>query len=100
MWKVFERDDYQCRYCGKTGVPLTGDHLILWEHGGPTIEENLLSACRPCNKTRGNMPYKEWLESDYYKKASKYLSPEIKQANKDLISQLSAISKMKVIRSR
>jgi hypothetical protein len=30
-WNVFRRDGYKCRYCGKDKVPLTVDHLILWE---------------------------------------------------------------------
>lgn len=33
-WKVFQRDGYACRYCGRI-VPLTVDHVILWEEGGP-----------------------------------------------------------------
>jgi len=65
-WSVFRRDSYRCRYCGATGVPLTVDHLVLWEEGGPSTEDNLLTACRPCNKTRGNLPYEEWLKHPYY----------------------------------
>jgi hypothetical protein len=65
-WEVFKRDGYQCRYCGADGVPLTVDHLVLWEEGGPSIPENLVSACKPCNQTRGSMPYDKWLKSEYY----------------------------------
>ncbi len=43
QWKVFHRDGYACRYCGERG-PLTVDHLVTWEEGGPTIPINLLSA--------------------------------------------------------
>lgn len=67
-WNVFRRDDYTCRYCGKNDVPLTVDHIVLWEHMGATVEDNLISACRKCNKTRGNMMYDDWIESEYYKK--------------------------------
>lgn len=42
-WKVFKRDNYSCRYCASDDTPLTVDHLIAWEDGGPTIEENLHS---------------------------------------------------------
>ena len=56
-WAVFKRDEYACRYCGRDDVPLTVDHLVTWEEGGPTIEENLLSSCKNCNKKRGNMSY-------------------------------------------
>jgi 5-methylcytosine-specific restriction endonuclease McrA len=53
--KVFERDDFTCRYCGVTDYPR--DWLVL-EHvipDGPTAEENLVTACRPCNKRKGGM---------------------------------------------
>jgi hypothetical protein len=33
-WAVFRRDGYACRYCGRDDVPLTVDHLLLWEEGG------------------------------------------------------------------
>ena len=47
-WNVYRRDNYTCRYCGRNDVPLTVDHLILWEAGGPSIEENLVSSCKRC----------------------------------------------------
>jgi hypothetical protein len=81
-WSVYARDHYHCRYCGMgDGVPLTVDHLVVWEEGGPTIEANLVTACRKCNRTRGNMPYKEWLKSPYYQRVSKRLPPVIKEQN-------------------
>ena len=100
QWKVFQRDNYTCRYCGATGIPMTVDHLILWEEGGPTIEENLLSACRKCNKTRGNMQYKDWLDDPYYKKVSKNLSNDIRTANVEVMYTLDKIEKVFHRRSR
>ncbi len=100
QWTVFKRDNYSCRYCGKDGVPLTVDHLILWEEGGPTIEENMVSSCRSCNKDRGNMHYEEWLKSTKYQKLSKNLTTEQKKANEDLLKILPNISKVTNIRSR
>lgn len=64
-WNVFRRDNYTCQYCGKNDVPLTVDHIILWENMGASIEANLISACKKCNKTRGNMEFPEWLKSKY-----------------------------------
>lgn len=90
-WKVFHRDNYSCRYCGRTEIPLTVDHLILWEDGGPSIEENLLSACRKCNKTRGRMKYEDWLNSNYYKEISQKLPNDIVRKNEYLASTLSSI---------
>lgn len=68
-WNVFRRDNYTCQYCGKNDVPLTVDHIILWEKDGATAEDNLVSACRKCNKTRGNMEFDEWLDGEYFTKA-------------------------------
>ena len=99
-WKVFKRDNYTCRYCGASGVPLTIDHLILWENQGPTIEENLVTACRKCNKTRGNTEYKYWINSSYYKNVSKNLSQNIIDLNNKLVEDIKNISISKHKRSR
>ena len=75
MWKVFRRDKFQCRYCGINNIPLTVDHIITWESGGATHEDNLLSCCKQCNKKRGNTPYDKWIGSNHYaNKADKFLS--------------------------
>jgi 5-methylcytosine-specific restriction endonuclease McrA len=100
QWKVFQRDNYACRYCGLTGIPLTVDHLLLWEEGGPSTQDNLLSACKRCNRIRGSMHYAEWLESQDYVIRSKFLTEEQRQANKNVVSRLSAIRKQVHMRSR
>ncbi len=100
-WNVFRRDGYTCVYCGRNDVPLTVDHLILWEEGGPSTEDNLLSSCRKCNKIRGNTDYKEWVtKHDYYKNVSRNLSKERAQANQDLIPKLESIPRLLHKRSR
>ena len=102
-WKVFARDGYACRYCGKggkEGIPLTVDHLVLWEVGGPSIEANLLSACRKCNKTRGNLPYDKWLENPHYLKVSANLTPAQKEANQAILPTLANIPLNQNQRSR
>lgn len=98
-WKVFKRDEYRCRYCGREG-PLTVDHLVRWEEGGPTIEENLLSACKKCNKIRGDMSYEQWLKSDRYQNVSQNLSQMIRSANGALVHFLNKIPRVEHIRSR
>lgn len=80
-WKVYHRDNYQCRYCAIQGVPMTVDHLVLWEDGGPSIEDNLITACRKCNKTRGNMGCSDWLNSKYYLEKSKNVTEEVRASN-------------------
>jgi hypothetical protein len=93
-WAVFRRDGYRCRYCGKDDVPLTVDHLVLWEEGGPSTEANLVAADKRCNKTRGNLPYGEWLEHPYYKKVSANLTEEQREANRKLLDTLDNIPRM------
>jgi len=90
-WKVYHRDGYRCRYCGKQGIPMTVDHLVLWEDGGPSIEKNLLAACRKCNKKRGSISYPDWLNHPYYKTVSEGLTPEVRQLNIELVDTLDSI---------
>jgi hypothetical protein len=94
-WKVYHRDHYKCRYCGAgPGIPLTVDHLVLWEEGGPSIESNLLSSCKRCNRTRGNTQYEDWLRHPYYTKVSQRLTQDVLQANQMLAGTLARIPRM------
>lgn len=90
-WKVFKRDGYACRYCSADDVPLTVDHLVTWESGGPSIVDNLVSACRKCNKTRGDLSYADWLNHPYYLKVSKNLTDSVREANTRLLGTLDKI---------
>ena len=97
QWAVFKRDHYTCRYCGRDGIPLTIDHIDLWEEGGVSIEANLLTTCRSCNKDRGNVLYEIWIISDLYKKKSRNLPQAIKDANLALVNELPNLRKNRVI---
>lgn len=99
-WKVFRRDGYKCRYCGADDVPLTVDHLVCWEAGGPSVEENLVSSCKKCNKIRSNTTYEEWLQHPHYKAQSKKLAPEVRAANEALVGTLTKVRKYVNVRSR
>ncbi len=90
-WKVYKRDDYHCRYCGKDGIPMTVDHAVLWEKGGPSIEKNLITACRKCNKKRGNTEYEDWLSHPYYLQVSKNLTDEGRDMNERVVLTLDEI---------
>lgn len=90
-WKVFARDNYTCQYCYINSVPMTVDHLITWETGGPTIQENLLTSCRKCNQLRGNMLFSNWLSSDAYLKRSKNVPEDVKHKLIGLIKTLDSI---------
>lgn len=93
-WRVWRRDGFRCRYCGADDVPLTVDHVVLWEHGGPSIPENLVTVCRKCNKVRGNTPYPEWLQHPYYQKVSRGLIIAALEDNEALVATLDSIPRM------
>jgi len=90
-WVVYRRDGFKCRYCGADNVPMTVDHLVTWEDGGPSIEANLVTSCSKCNNKRGTMPYADWLMSPYYKRVSKGLDYQTKFANQGLVPTLADI---------
>lgn len=55
--EVFIRDRYQCQYCGKETRDLTLDHVIPRFRGGKYTWENVVSACRACNRRKaGHIP--------------------------------------------
>lgn len=70
-WNVFRRDSYTCQYCAKNDVPLTVDHIVLWEKMGASVESNLISACKKCNKTRANTEFPDWMKGEYFDKVMK-----------------------------
>lgn len=52
--KVFERDGFRCRYCGDAEYErrwLVLDHI---DPHGPSSLDNLATACRRCNKKKGD----------------------------------------------
>jgi 5-methylcytosine-specific restriction endonuclease McrA len=53
---VMARDRFRCQYCGHRGSPreLTFDHVVPRAQGGKACWENIVSACIPCNKKKGN----------------------------------------------
>lgn len=99
-WSVYRRDNYSCRYCGIDNVPLTVDHIITWESGGATHPDNLLTSCKKCNKTRGNLDYGSWLQHKYYLAKSFHLPEHIKRKNEDIVKILNTLPRMAKPRSR
>lgn len=57
---VFERDDYTCQYCGKSGVKLECDHVIPVSRGGLHDMSNLVTSCFGCNRSKHNKTLEEW----------------------------------------
>lgn len=93
-WKVFRRDKYRCRYCNADNLPLTVDHLVRWEEGGPSTEANLFSCCKKCNRVRGDHSYDHWLRHAYYLDVSKRLDAATREANVAIAATLHAVPRM------
>jgi 5-methylcytosine-specific restriction endonuclease McrA len=51
--EVFSRDGYTCQYCGRQTHDLTLDHVMPRSQGGGHSWENVVSACRNCNRRKG-----------------------------------------------
>lgn len=58
-WQVFSRDDHSCQYCGDQ-FDLTCDHIVPLNRGGTNDIENLTTACRFCNSSKGDKPLLQW----------------------------------------
>jgi hypothetical protein len=51
-FRVLSRDHFRCQYCGRSqaeGAVLHLDHVVPFSKGGPTTEDNLITACMDCN---------------------------------------------------
>lgn len=57
---VLERDGEVCTYCSSIVGPFEVDHVIPWTRGGSHDLENLVVACRPCNRSKKDMTPEEW----------------------------------------
>jgi len=51
---ILLRDNHNCQYCATKSGPFTIDHIVPKERGGSDAWENLVTACQPCNRTKGN----------------------------------------------
>jgi len=65
IWKVirnriFKRDDYTCQYCGERGKKLECDHVIPVARGGHHDDNNLVTACFTCNRSKRDKLVTEW----------------------------------------
>lgn len=51
---VLARDAYTCQYCGREQLGLTVDHVVPRSRGGSSAWDNIVAACAPCNRKKGN----------------------------------------------
>lgn len=59
--EIFKLDNYICQYCNQRGGELTNDHIIPLSQGGENIKDNLVTACRTCNISKGKKSLLEFL---------------------------------------
>lgn len=61
--KIYERDNYQCTYCGKqlTRFTATLDHIMPVSEGGDNSAVNLKTACLQCNSRKTARPLGDFL---------------------------------------
>lgn len=45
--------DRSCFYCGRSGEPLEYDHVLCVSAGGEDKIDNIVAACRTCNRRKG-----------------------------------------------
>ncbi len=46
---LFQRDNFQCQYCGDRPSSLEVEHVVPRAQGGRNVWENVTTACRACN---------------------------------------------------
>lgn len=53
---IYVRDNHECQYCGGAfkSEDLTFDHVIPVAQGGRKSWDNIVTACVPCNRRKGN----------------------------------------------
>src|SRR3990172_3903748 len=53
---ILARDGNACQYCGRPGrgTLMTVDHVVSRSLGGKATWDNLVAACAPCNRRKGN----------------------------------------------
>lgn len=56
---VFDRDGFACVYCGSV-LDLQCDHVEPLSKGGSSDINNLVTACKSCNSSKGARPLQEW----------------------------------------
>jgi hypothetical protein len=58
--RVVEHYGDFCFYCGCEDGPFELDHVVPWSRGGDHSFNNLVVACRACNRSKGAKTLDEW----------------------------------------
>lgn len=68
VWKeirerIFKRDNYTCGYCGEIGKRLECDHVVPVSKGGSHDDENLVTSCFKCNRSKAAKLLTNWVKA-------------------------------------
>ena len=84
--KALARDGYVCFYCGAENKDMTIDHIIPISKA-PELAislENMVTACKPCNSSKGSRSQGSFLESKRTPPVfSAFLSPMQSEIHQD-----------------
>ena len=58
--RIFNRDSFTCQYCGATNTRLECDHVVPVSRGGSSLDDNLVTACFKCNRSKRDKTVDEW----------------------------------------
>lgn len=61
--RIWCRDLHECQYCGARDKPLHIDHVVPKRLGGGDHDNNLKTACRDCNLSKGSKTLEEWRQA-------------------------------------
>ena len=53
--------DYSCAYCGTNNEPLEQEHKTPLSRGGGYTRDNIVPACKPCNRQKFTKTYEEFI---------------------------------------
>ncbi|MBV8315218.1 MAG: RRXRR domain-containing protein [Planctomycetaceae bacterium] len=83
---LLEKWGRTCAYCGEKDVPLQIEHIHPKSKGGSDRVSNLVLACEPCNRRKGNRPVEVFLKDTIQDpdEAAKVLAKILKQAKAPL----------------
>jgi CRISPR/Cas system Type II protein with McrA/HNH and RuvC-like nuclease domain len=78
-FKVFERDSFTCRYCGRNSevITLEVDHIHPKSKGGTDHIENLATSCSDCNRGKAGRVLKSAPMVDYLAMAQEMREQEL-----------------------
>jgi 5-methylcytosine-specific restriction endonuclease McrA len=58
--QIFQAWQYCCAYCDAAADTL--DHVKPRHKGGNTVVNNLVPACRECNRSKGSEHWRQWFK--------------------------------------